>query len=126
MPRIVWLLIIGMLVNVTSSSFLWPLNTIYLYGHLGKSLSIAGLILMANAGAAIIGNLLGVYLFDRIGGYKSIMLGIIITIIALVGLTIWHGWQHYVWFLTVMGFSGGIVFPSINTEVQTCHWRNKK
>lgn len=119
MPKSVWLLIIGMLVNVTGSSFLWPLNTIYLHDHLGKSLSIAGLVLMANAGAGIIGNLLGGYLFDRIGGYKSIMLGIVITLVGLVGLTIWHGWPHYVWFLTLIGFSGGIVFPSMYAMVGT-------
>ena len=119
MPKFVWLLIIGMLVNVTGNSFLWPLNTIYLHDDLGKSLSVAGLVLMANAGAGIIGNLLGGYLFDKIGGYKSIMLGITITIIGLTGLTIWHGWPHYVWFLTIMGFSGGIVFPSMYAMVGT-------
>ena len=43
MPRALWLLIIGMAVNVTGSSFLWPLNTIYIHDHLGKSLSVAGL-----------------------------------------------------------------------------------
>lgn len=43
MPRALWLLIIGMAVNVTGSSFLWPLNTIYIHDHLGKSLSMAGL-----------------------------------------------------------------------------------
>lgn len=119
MPRRVWLLIIGMLVNVTGVSFLWPLNTIYLHDHLGKSLTIAGLVLMANAGAGIVGNLLGGYLFDQIGGYKSIMLGNVITIVGLIGLTIWHGWPHYVWFLTIMGFSGGIVFPSMYAMVGT-------
>ncbi len=119
MPKSVWLLIIGMLVNVTGNSFLWPLNTIYLHEYLGKSLTVAGLVLMANAGAGIVGNLLGGYLFDRLGGYKSILLGIVFTIIGLVGLTIWHGWPHYVWFLTLMGFSGGIVFPSMYAMVGT-------
>jgi MFS family permease len=108
-----------MLVNVTGHSFLWPLNTIYLHDHLGKSLTVAGLVLMANAGAGIVGNLLGGYLFDQIGGYKSIMLGNVITIVGLLGLTIWHGWPHYVWFLTIMGFSGGIVFPSMYAMVGT-------
>jgi MFS family permease len=119
MPKSVWLLVIGMLVNVTGHSFLWPLNTIYLHDHLGKSLTVAGLVLMANAGAGIVGNLLGGYLFDQIGGYKSIMLGNVITIVGLLGLTIWHGWPHYVWFLTIMGFSGGIVFPSMYAMVGT-------
>ncbi|GEK35118.1 putative MFS-type transporter YttB [Kurthia sibirica] len=116
-PNTVWLLIIGMLVNTTGNSFLWPLNTIYLNEHLGQSLSIAGLVLMANAAAGVVGNLLGGYLFDKIGGFKAIMIGIVITIIGLILLTIWHGWPHYVYFLTLIGFSGGIVFPSMYAMV---------
>lgn len=119
MPKQVWLLIIGMLVNVTGNSFLWPLTTIYMHDHLGKSLSLAGLVLMANAGAAVIGNLLGGMLFDRIGGYKSIMGGITITVFALVGLNIWHDFMPFVVFYTIIGFSGGIVFPSMYAMVGT-------
>jgi MFS family permease len=113
MPRALWLLIIGMAVNVTGNSFLWPLNAIYIHDHLGKSLTVAGFVLMLNSGASVIGNLFGGNLFDKIGGYKSILLGIIITLLSLVGLTIWHGWPQYVIFLTISGFGSGIVFPSM-------------
>ena len=113
MPRALWLLIIGMAVNVIGSSFLWPLNTIYIHDHLGKSLSVAGIVLMLNSGANVIGNLYGGHLFDKIGGYKSIILGIMISLIALVGLSIWHNWPEYVVFLTIVGFGTGIIFPSM-------------
>lgn len=119
MPRSVWLLIMGMLVNTVGNAFLWPLNTIYMHDHLGQSLSIAGLVLMGNAAAGVVGNLIGGYVFDKFGGFKSIMLGTIITIIGLICLVIWHGWPHYVWFLTLIGFSGGIVFPSMFAMVGT-------
>lgn len=113
MPRALWLLIIGMIVNVTGSSFLWPLNTIYIHDHLGKSLSVAGIVLMLNAAASVIGNLYGGSLFDKIGGYKSIILGISITLAALVGLTFWHGWPAYIIFQIIIGFGTGIIFPSM-------------
>ncbi|KMK91394.1 MDR family MFS transporter [Rossellomorea marisflavi] len=113
MPRSLWLLIIGMMVNVTGSSFLWPLNTIYLHDHLGKTLSMAGIVLMLNAGASVAGNLIGGFLFDKLGGYRSILLGILITLTALGGMNLWHGWPHYVVFLTIVGFGSGIVFPSM-------------
>lgn len=113
MPRALWLLVIGMAVNVTGSSFLWPLNTIYINDHLGKSLSVAGIVLMLNSAASVIGNLFGGSLFDKIGGYKSIILGISITIVALLGLTFWPGWPQYIFFLTVVGFGSGIVFPAM-------------
>jgi MFS family permease len=113
MPRALWLLIIGMAVNVTGSSFLWPLNTIYIHDHLGKSLSIAGVVLMLNSAASVIGNLYGGSLFDKIGGYKSIILGISITLSALIGLTFWHGWPAYIIFQIIIGFGTGIIFPSM-------------
>jgi MFS family permease len=80
---------------------------------LGKSLTVAGFVLMLNSGASVIGNLFGGSLFDKIGGYRSILLGIVITLLSLVGLTIWHGWPQYVIFLTISGFGSGIVFPSM-------------
>jgi MFS family permease len=113
MPRALWLLIIGMIVNVTGSSFLWPLNTIYIHDHLEKSLSVAGIVLMLNSAASVIGNLYGGSLFDKIGGYKSIILGISITLAALVGLTFWHGWIAYIVFQIIIGFGTGIIFPSM-------------
>lgn len=119
MPKRVWLLIIGMLVNVTGNSFLWPLTTIYMHDYLGKSLSVAGLVLMVNAAAAIVGNLLGGALFDKFGGYRSVMGGIILTTLALTGLTIWHDFTQFVVFYTIIGFGGGIVFPSMYAMVGT-------
>lgn len=113
LPKAVWFLIIGMFINTMGNSFLWPLHTIYMHEHLGQTLTMAGLVLMINAGTGVIGNLLGGYLFDRIGGYKSIMFGIILSMISLVLLTFWHGWPEYIWFVAILGFSGGIIFPSM-------------
>lgn len=113
MPKNVWLLVIGAFINITGSSLIWPLNTIYMHDHLGQSLSVAGFVLMMNAGATVLGNLVGGYLFDKFGGYKSIMFGIAITVVSLIGISIWHGWPHYVYFLIVMGFGSGIVIPAM-------------
>jgi MFS family permease len=111
MPRALWVLIIGMTINVTGSSFLWPLNAIYVHEHLGKSMSIAGLVLMMNSGASVIGNLIGGALFDKIGGFKSMMLGIMTTLMTLIALVFFHDWPHYAIFLTMIGFGVGIIFP---------------
>ncbi|RFU69718.1 MFS transporter [Bacillus sp. V59.32b] len=113
MPRSFWILIIGMIINVTASSFLWPLNTIFIHDQLGKSLSVAGLVLMANALASVIGNLIGGSLFDKIGGYKTSLAGIVITLVSSLGLTVNHEWIPYIVFLTLSGFGTGIVFPAI-------------
>ncbi|MDQ0186138.1 MDR family MFS transporter [Cytobacillus kochii] len=113
MPRALWLLVIGMAVNVTGSSFLWPLNTIYMHEELGKSLSIAGIVLMINSAATVIGNLVGGMLFDKLGGYRSILLGIVISLSSLIIMVFKHGWPEYIVLLTILGFGSGIVFPSM-------------
>ncbi|RXZ02414.1 hypothetical protein DMO16_23850 [Fictibacillus sp. S7] len=44
--------------------------------HLGKSLTAAGIVLMINSGAVVLGNLAGGLLFDRLGGYRAILAGV--------------------------------------------------
>ncbi|MCG8396568.1 MFS transporter [Bacillus atrophaeus] len=112
MPRALKILVMGMFMNVTGASFLWPLNTIYIHNHLGKSLTVAGLVLMLNSGASVVGNLSGGVLFDKIGGYKTIMLGIVVTLVSLLGLIFFHQWPYYIWLLTIVGFGSGVVFPA--------------
>lgn len=113
MPKYIWFLIIGTFVNTIGSSFLWPLNSIYIHNILGKSLTVAGVVLMLNSLAAVFGNVLGGYLFDRFGGYKTILFGVVCNLCALIALTIWHDWPQYIVLLVLVGFSGGIVFPAI-------------
>lgn len=113
MPKQVWFLIIGTFVNTVGNSFLWPLNSIYIHDHLGKSLTTAGMVLMLNSLAGVFGNLVGGYLFDRLGGYKAILIGVVLNLFSISLLTIWHDWPQYIIFLAMLGFSGGIVYPAI-------------
>ncbi|MFZ3589370.1 MDR family MFS transporter [Bacillus sp. DJP31] len=113
MPKKLWLLLIGMVINVTGSSFLWPLNAIYIHDVLGKSLTMAGIVLMLNSASGVVGNLIGGYLFDKFGGYRSILIGVSTTMIAGIGLVWNHDWPFYVIFLILLGFGSGLVFPSM-------------
>lgn len=113
MPKQVWFLIIGTFINTVGNSFLWPLNSIYIHDHLGKTLTTAGVVLMLNSLAGVFGNLLGGLLFDKLGGYKAILIGVVLNLFSITLLTIWHDWPQYVIFLAMLGFSGGIVYPAI-------------
>jgi len=112
-PKQVWLLIIGTLINTIGNSFLWPLNSIYIHDHLGKSLTVAGVVLMLNSLAGVFGNLVGGFLFDKLGGYKAILIGVVLNLGSISLLTVWHDWPQYVIFLAMLGFSGGIVYPAL-------------
>lgn len=111
MPRFVWILVIGATVQVTAGSFLWPLNTIYMHNELGKSLAFAGLILMLNQGAAIIGNLIGGTLFDKISAYKAILMSTGLTMIGSITLSINHSLLPYSIMLVVIGLGSGMTQP---------------
>ncbi|MCP8617307.1 MDR family MFS transporter [Salirhabdus salicampi] len=113
MPRHIWLLIIGTAIQVTGASFIWPLNTIYMHNELGKSLAFAGFILMLNQGFAIIGNLFGGVLFDKLGGYKTIVLGASIALVAAFTLTVFHSILPYAVLLIIIGLGSGIVRPAM-------------
>lgn len=113
MPKEIWWLVIGMAINITGASFLWPLNTIYMNEELDKSLSTAGLVLMVNSFGMIVGNLLGGTLFDKLGGYRTIMLGAIVSLCATILLNFFHGWPWYAIWLIMLGFGGGMIIPAI-------------
>ncbi|WMZ75012.1 MFS transporter [Staphylococcus pseudintermedius] len=113
MPKEIWWLVIGIAINITGASFLWPLNTIYMNEELDKSLSTAGLVLMVNSFGMIVGNLLGGTLFDKLGGYRTIMLGTIVSLCATILLNFFHGWPWYAIWLIMLGFGGGMIIPAI-------------
>ncbi|KFL16261.1 multidrug MFS transporter [Geobacillus stearothermophilus] len=117
MPRALWWLLVGMALNVTGASFLWPLNTIYLHEQLGQPLAVAGAVLMLNSGGSVIGSLLGGMLFDRIGGFRTLVSGACLTMAALAGLGVWHGWPHYAVWLALVGIGNGVVFPAASAYV---------
>lgn len=104
---------IGMVINVTGSSFLWPLNAIYIHDVLGKSMTMAGIVLMLNSAAGVVGNLLGGFLFDRVGGYRAIIIGLLTSVASAIGLVWNNDWPFYVIFLITIGFGSGMIFPSM-------------
>jgi len=88
-----------------------------MHDYLGQSLSTAGFVLMLNAGTGVIGNLIGGFLFDRIGGYRAIITGTVLSVLALLALTFWNDWPEYIWLIAILGFSGGLIFPSMYAMV---------
>ncbi|GAK13003.1 LOW QUALITY PROTEIN: multidrug resistance protein [Geomicrobium sp. JCM 19039] len=112
LPKIIWLLIIGMSTNVIASSFLWPLNTIYIHQQLGEPLSAAGVVLMMYAGAGVIGNIIGGRLFDQLGGYRTLILGMTIALVSAVCLAFFHEYYQYMAFLTGIGLGHGMIVPA--------------
>src|SRR5699024_12862966 len=102
-----------MKIKNTITSILWNINTININDELNKSLITAGVVLMINAFGSVIGNLLCGSLFDKIGGFRSIIFASIINIGSLVGLNFLNDWPWYPFWLVILGFGGGIIVPAI-------------
>lgn len=111
MPKYVWLLAIATTINVTGASFLWPLNTIYIHNELGRSLAFAGLIVMLNQGASIVGNMIGGILFDKLSAYKTIMIGMSLAFMAPATMSVYHTIVPYSILLVIIGFGSGMSKP---------------
>ncbi|WP_324668724.1 MFS transporter [Geochorda subterranea] len=117
MPAVVPVLALGGLVFTFGSSFVWPVTTIYIHFVLGRSLAMAGLVLMLSSSSSLAGQLAGGAAFDRWGGRRVLLVGLLLraaaqTVIALVPL-----WPVYVAAMMLDGWSYGLVDPATNALV---------
>lgn len=119
-------LVISSFLNTAGSSFIWPLNTIFMHDYLHKSLSLAGLVLLINSLITLVGNYLGGKLFDRIGGYKTLLSGLSVSILALSVLVFKHSWPLYPFLLATLGFGLGITLTAINAYAANADYQNKQ
>lgn len=116
-PRLVWILALGGLISSTGASFVWPLNTIYIHFALGKPLTIAGLVLMLQAGASLAGQLVGGALFDRFGGKVVMLAGLFLAASMLTVIGLVRVWPVYVVAMGILGVSYGLIDPVTNALV---------
>lgn len=112
-PKKIWILTIALVINVTGTSFLWPLNTIYVHHELGKSLAFAGAILLFSNAASITGNLIGGVLFDKYSPYKTVIYSTLLATAAAICLALYHDVTAYTILLVISGFGTGITWPVI-------------
>ncbi len=114
MPISIWILVIAMALNTTAASFLWPFNTLYINGYLGESMTLAGVALLVNSALAIVGNYIGGTLFDRLGGKTTLVIAVSLLLASSLGFLLFHAtFSGYLLWLGLIGFSGGLVFPTV-------------
>ncbi|NMP23336.1 MDR family MFS transporter [Sulfobacillus harzensis] len=112
-PRAIWLLIIGMAIQSTGMSFFWPFTTIYVHSVLHHSVAAAGVILMVQSGASVVGSTVGGRMFDRMGGVVTVSTGIGGAILSLVGLHFVDAFLAYGVLVTAFGLFTGLISPSM-------------
>lgn len=113
------LLIAGTVVVVSGYSVVWPLTTIYVHDHLGESMTVAGIVLMIQSAAGLIGNLIGGHLFDVLGGRRTIVLGAATASLSALLMGLWHTFGTYLALMLTLGLGVGLIYPCLYAYAAT-------
>ncbi|MEW8979483.1 MAG: MFS transporter [Symbiobacterium sp.] len=113
-PRMLWFLSIGSFLNSTGTSFIWPLTTVYIHEHLGRSMTVAGTVLLLHSGGAMLGQLVGGWFHDRVGPRPVMLTGLLGATAATAMLGLTASWPAYVACMIVYGFMASLPLPPVN------------
>ncbi|MDP4147164.1 MAG: MFS transporter [Bacillota bacterium] len=117
-PIQMWVIAIGVFVNIVFFSLLWPVNAIYFHSVLHKSMTVTGMVLFVYSLAGFFGNSIGGMLYDRFGANKILLVNTLISIVVIVSFIIWqHNFWIYSGLITVFGFLSYVPFPVFNALV---------
>lgn len=116
-PRSIRLLAIAAVIHSTGMACIWPLVTIYIHDFLGKSLAVAGGVLMLNQGAYLVGSVIGGMLFDRWGKMLTLSAATAGAVVVAIGLGFTTDFTVYTILLPLNGFFSGIMFPVLNALI---------
>jgi MFS family permease len=117
LPRSVWLVELGGVVNAFGNGFVYPFLFIYLHDVRGFALGVSGLIVATNAGVALVTGTAGGAAADRFGAKRTLAasLGVLAVAFALFPLvrSPWHGFAVAV----LVGLGNGCFWPSYHTLI---------
>lgn len=116
-PRPVLILVLGGFIQSTGNSLMWPLNSLFMYNVLGRSLTEAGMLMSAQALITLIGQFVSGFLADRFGPLKIMHLGLIIAILSLGAIGVFPVWEVYAPGLICFGLAIAFIFVPINALI---------
>jgi predicted MFS family arabinose efflux permease len=99
LPRTVWLVQAGGVVNALGNGIVFPFAIIYLHNVRGISFAQAGFALAIGGAAALAAGLLAGTLVDRIGGRNTLVLGLLLQLVAFTLFPLireaWHAYALF-------------------------------
>lgn len=103
------------LLNNTGAAFLWPLTTMYMHNYLHETLTTAGIVMLFMSICMMAGNYLGGWLFDHWDQYKTAVLGVCLSTVAIFTLIFEHGWPWFAVLMMLNSFGDGINMTIVNS-----------
>ncbi len=103
-----WLMAGGMLLSLAGTSMVWPFFPMYVSQVLGGPLSLVGLLITLQAGAGLVGTVLGGFLVDRWGRKTGMILSLLGMGVAYALLNFTSTWEEFAGTMVL----GGLFAPT--------------
>ena len=116
LPRVFWLLWVGMLVNRAGGA-VFPFLSIYLTRQRGLDAATAGLILGIYAGAGMVAGPVGGVLADRVGRRATLLAGTSLAAASMLGLGVARSLPALVVLAAFLGFFTDLCRPPLHAAV---------
>ncbi|QSO46034.1 MFS transporter [Alicyclobacillus mengziensis] len=116
-PKESYVFIVASLLNAIGNAMLWPLVTIYVHNVLHRSYAEAGVVLLIQSAAGIVGQFLGGSLYHRVGPKRLIVSSLILTGVAQLFLIVAKAWIPYIFIMALNGFLFSVTMPAVNAFV---------
>jgi MFS family permease len=117
LPRAVWALELGGVVNAFGNGFVYPFLFIYLHNVRGFALGVSGLIVATNAGIALVAGAPGGAAADRFGARRTLAVSLVLlaAVFALFPLvrSPWHAFL----LAALVGLGNGVFWPSYHALI---------
>jgi len=115
LPRSVWTMEAGGLVNAFGNGITYPFVVIYLHNVRGFSLGTAGLVLAANGAVSLLASPLAGWLSDRIGGRLTLAGALVLMAAGIASFPFVREPSHAFLAMAVVGAGNGSFWPSQST-----------
>jgi predicted MFS family arabinose efflux permease len=115
LPRSVWTMEAGGLVNAFGNGITYPFVVIYLHNVRGFSLGTAGLVLAANGAVSLLASPFAGWLSDRIGGRLTLAGALVFMAAGIASFPLVREPWHAFLAMAVVGAGNGSFWPSQST-----------
>jgi predicted MFS family arabinose efflux permease len=115
LPRAVWTMEAGGLVNAFGNGITFPFVVIYLHNVRGFSLGIAGLVLATNGMLSLVASPVAGWLSDRIGGRLTLAGALVLMAAGIAAFPLIREEWHAFLAMAVVGAGNGSFWPSQST-----------
>jgi len=116
-PKEIHAFILASFVNSTGNSLMWPLTTIYVHNILHRTYGEAGLVLLLQSLAGVVGQIFGGALFHRLGVKLLVIGSLLLTGLSQLSLIFAVTWPLYLSLMIINGFLIAVTMPVINAFI---------